>query len=190
MGIIYDKEGRPVSGVEVFVGEVHRGTSDSSGRFFLPNLEFGQHLISARRIGFRSWTDTLDFRSRDQVLYVSLQSGPQLLEEIKELLQSRDYVGAKRLFDIWETVSPEDPSGRFLFALYYYRIKEWDQALSRLQILWEEGYRYPSVLLLMADVYEWGLTDTVKVAEYLQRYLGLVSDYTQEERLRRLQGER
>ena len=61
-GIIYSAEGLPLKSASVYIQDIKKGTiSDSTGRFEINNIPFGNYLIELRFIGYKTFNKNIFF---------------------------------------------------------------------------------------------------------------------------------
>jgi hypothetical protein len=83
-GMMYDEENQPCAGVRLTVdgarSENDTGlVTDIRGRFMLPALTRGEHVLGARRPGYEDLSVTIVFLNRTDVLFLRMTSFGQLL---------------------------------------------------------------------------------------------------------------
>ena len=91
LGMIYDAEGTPVHNAHITIDEKKGPTSDINGRFMLPDLERGDHVITVRKDGYEPAETVFPFLNKSQILYLRMYSPAQLLSEAKKLYETKNY---------------------------------------------------------------------------------------------------
>ena len=83
-GVVRDEAGHPIGGAEIYAfPEKNRATSDSTGRFSIPNLPSGFYRVRVRRLGFRPTEVTTDLGDNGRVdLKIELAVRPAMLDSV------------------------------------------------------------------------------------------------------------
>jgi tetratricopeptide (TPR) repeat protein len=188
IGMVYDGEQKPCAGVLITVDGQAGPRTDVNGRFVIDALERGDHLLRAEKEGFETLESPLSFVDRTQVLYLRLISLGQLLREAEEALGRGKLQQADKLLARALALSPEDPVGLYLRAVYLLKLQDTAQAVGLLQRILARGERLPAVLLSLADIYQYRLEDPQQAMSYLREYLRTEDDPDIRARLTALEG--
>jgi tetratricopeptide (TPR) repeat protein len=184
--MVYDLDNRPCAGVSIEVDTRCLSTSDSSGRFLLPDLSRGPHRLSARKSGYETFEGELDFEDETQVLYLRIVSLPQLLSRAEEAVGDGDWRNATELLERAGRMNPNDPAAEFLLSVMEYNRNQDLAAKQRLLRLLSRGTDDVAVYLLLADLYEQRLGRPDLAAEALRQVLDRAQDPSIVKRLIRL----
>ncbi len=76
-GMIYDADGVPVHNASVLINGETGPLTDINGRFVIPNLPRGNHILVIHKEGYSSTTTSFDFMNKSQVLYLKMNSARQ-----------------------------------------------------------------------------------------------------------------
>lgn len=184
-GMIYDSDNRPcdkvsieayaidVEGNEEYIFTV---SSDINGRFTLPGLSRSYYKIKAFREGYESISTDLYYSSRLDVLYLKIYSQKQILTQATDLLEQRRFGNVEELLIRSHGVNSLDPYHLYLYAVFLYEKENYSEALISLVQVVDQGYRFPYVHLLMADIFQYKLNDNTHALEQLNRYVNLYDD--------------
>ena len=195
-GMIYDADNRPCSKVSVSVwmsgekGEeklIKTSESDINGRFTIPGLARGTYRIVAEKEGYESITTEIFYSSRLDVLYFKIFSQKQILNLATGALSERRYSRVEDYLNRSEDINGDDPYYLYIKALYLYGKNEFSGALIPLEKVRKQGFKFPYVSLLMADIYQYKLDQPEKALIKLKEYLDLIDDSEIELRIKELQ---
>ncbi len=185
-GMVYDYENRPVSGVSIFIDEKFIISSDVNGRFILPDVKRGEHVLEFRKKGHERLVTDIDFLNRTQVLYIKILSLNQILNRVEELYEKKEWAEASDFLERGKAIDENNPLILYLEAVYEYKIKHYDNAEKMLQCLLDKGFNEPYIYLFLADIYEYNFLKKDKAVFCLERYLELRGSREIEERLKNL----
>ena len=160
--------------------------SDIRGRFVVPDLSRGQHTIEARKSGFEPLAVTVAFLNRTDVLHLQMTSFDQLLGMARAAFADKQWGDGEGYLRRAEKLDPTDSLLRYLFAVDAYRTGAFSTAVDYLDRILESDGQKPAVLLLLADIYEKGLSDPQKAIADLEAYLKLRDDPEVQKRLEAL----
>ena len=135
-GMIYDMQNVPVQGVILRIDGDIVAQSDIEGRFLLPSVIKGNHVLSAEKDQYEPITYSFDFLNRTQVLHLSMTSDRNLIQEIENALSKNDTRRAQEKLERLLAIKPGDPEVLFLEAIINYKNGEIDKAkaiISRLK---------------------------------------------------------
>lgn len=145
LGMIYDHYNNPVQGVELSINGEASVSSDIAGRFLIPNVAAGPHLISLTHADYEYVEVEVQFSDPKQVLYVKLHSLDSLLEKVEEALDGNRDIHAAEFLDRAARIDADNPLLRFYRAILHYRNAETEPALTILRALEEEGFQNSGV---------------------------------------------
>lgn len=184
-GMIYDADNRPCDKVSIEAyGIDEEGneeyiltvSSDINGRFTLRGLSRSSYKIKAYREGYESISTELYYSSRLDVLYLKIYSQKQILTMATDLLEQRRFGNVEELLIRSYGVNSLDPYHLYLNGVFLYEKEKYKEALKSLVDIVDQGYRFPYVHLLMADIYQYKLHDDTRALEQLNRYMNLYDD--------------
>jgi len=186
-GMVYDLGNDPIPSVSVRLdGTSPVVTSDHSGRFVLPRLRRGVHVVELTKKGFEPSTQTIDFQDQSQVLYVRMISAEQLLVRAADAVELQQWACARRALERATRVEPANSAAAFLFAILELRTVSPTAAKERLLTLLESGAEARAIYLLLADIYQNQLHEPKLAREALEGAQRISSDPVVAERLRSL----
>lgn len=184
-GMIYDSDNRPCEKVSIEAYEINEEgneehiltvLSDINGRFTLPGLKRSYYLIKAYRDGYESISTELYYSSRLDVLYLKIYSQKQILLMATDLLEQRRFGNVEALLLRSNGVNSLDPYHLYLNGVFLYEKENYTESLKSLVKIVEQGYRFPYVHLLMADIYQYKLNEKTHALEQLNQYINLYDD--------------
>ena len=170
LGMIYDAEGSPVAGARVRIDEEEELLSDINGRFFIPSVTRGDHMITVAKDGYIGMEIVFSFLNKSQIVYIQFYTVDQLYAEAKEavaggrIIEAREKIASCLLFD-------EDhiPS-LFLQAIVHYREGDYSMAMDIVDGLERRGIK-------SLELYEFGhriASEHLKDQEREERYRELI----------------
>ncbi len=184
-GMIYDADNRPCGKVLISAwGDNKKGeeellyivTSDINGRFTIPKLDRGHYRITAEKENFESIELDFYYSSRLEVLYLKIFSQKQILNLATEALNERRFGKVEGYLERSGEVNPNDPYFLYLKAIFLYEKKNFSEALIPLEKIVEQGYKFPYVHLLIADIFEYELKQPENALIHLNEYINLIED--------------
>jgi tetratricopeptide (TPR) repeat protein len=187
-GMMYDEENQPCAGVKLAVdGAVNEKdtglVTDIRGRFLLPDLTRGEHVLVATKEGYELLRLKIVFLNRSDVLFLRMVSLGQLLAKAEKSLEERKWDEAESLLARAEKLDAGDSVLCFLRAVKAYRTGEFAAAVDLLNGILDKGAKEPSLYLFLADIYQENLDDPRKAIEYLDAYLSRRPDSDAEKRV-------
>jgi hypothetical protein len=186
-GMVYDRDNQPVQNALVLVDGKGIAGTDVNGRFALAGLPFGPHRLEFRKEGYESLAASADYFSQAQVLYVKMVSAEQLLAQTETAMAARRWAEAEDLVNRAERARPEAPATLYLKAVIRFRRGDAQGAQVLLEGLLAREYREPAIYLLLADIFQYRMSDIKGAAEPLRAYLVLRYDPEVEKRLAELE---
>lgn len=196
-GMIYDAQNRPCSRVSVSVWKsdvisseetlIKTSESDINGRFTILGLERGNYRVVAEKEGFESIETEIFYSSRLDVLYLKIYSQKQILDQATDAMSERRYGLVEELLQRAENINKNDPYFLYMKSVYLYGKKEFSSALVPLENIQEQGFKFPHVFLLMADIYQYKLDQPDLALIKLKEYINLIDDSEINLRIRELE---
>ncbi len=192
-GMIYDEDNQPCPGVKLSVdgsSDPKTGSiSDIRGRFVIPELARGEHMVVARKEGFEDLSVEVLFLNKTDVLFLRMVSFGQLLTSAEKALEERKWEEAEGFLFRAEKLDPGDGVLLYLRAVRAYKVGMWDEAATFLNGVLGKGIKEPAVYLFLADLYERKLAEPQKAIKNLEEYLGMRADEETQKRLDGLKGQ-
>jgi len=149
-GMVYQDDGTPAAGVEVFI-DGHGGVyTDAGGRFVKEALAAGPHCVETRAEGFEPTTQRVEFRNRTEVIHVTLTALAALEERACREITTGGYARARSLVGRCLLVEPERPGALFLLAVIEIASGNRDEAVRLLTRVEDQGLVVPTVAQLEA----------------------------------------
>jgi len=170
-GMIYDHDNLPVPNVVLTINGKSVAESDLTGRFVIPRLLKGDHSVTVTKPGYETLLVKLAFQNDTQVLYLQMYSQLQLVEMAEKKIDSRNWAQAKALLARAGRINQKDPTYQYVDAILEFRTGNPQKSIDRLNELLKAGVDDPSVLLFLADIYQYSLDRPADAVPYLKRYL-------------------
>lgn len=183
-GMIYDGYNKPCKNVQIQVyrlvddfGELLLAVeSDINGRFTLPALKQGNYRIELYKEDHETLVKEINYSSPLEVLYMKMYSQDQILDMAVQSLEERRIVRVENYLKRSESIQSDDPYHLYVQSIYMYSIEDYEQSLEYLKALVHQGYLFPYVHLLMADIYQYHLHETIKALESLNLFLSQIEN--------------
>jgi tetratricopeptide (TPR) repeat protein len=118
-GMVYDHEGSPVNGAEIFIDGKKISESDIQGRFVLELKRPGDHRAGIFKEGYESIEQPLAHDPMD-VLYIKVINASQLARLAEDALDRRDYTEAETLLERALKLEPSRPDLLYLQSIVFY----------------------------------------------------------------------
>jgi tetratricopeptide (TPR) repeat protein len=182
-GMIYDDDNQPCAGAELKIDGRRGPITDIRGRFVLPDLSRGKHVLTARKEGYEDLTASFDFLNKTDVLYLRIVSFGQLLSKAEKALEERKWDIADAFLGRAEKIDAGDPVFLYLRAVQAYKTGRYRDTVAYLDIIIAKGAKDPYVYLFLADIYQKNLNQPAKAIEDLEIYLTKRADSDVEARL-------
>ena len=170
-GMVYDFDNRPCPNVTVRLNDKFVIRTDINGRFTFLGMPPGLYNLQLDKQGYESLKLDFDFHSRSQVLYAKMISLQSLIRTVEQATAEKKWGEAESLLTRAVAIDPDDPTVLYLKAtLALYRGKVEDAAEILKGIL-ERGHSDTTILLSLADIYQYRLNDPAQAGKYLAAYL-------------------
>ena len=85
-----------------------------------------------------------------------------------------------------EVINENDPYSLYIKSIYLYEKDEYSEAIVALEKIQKQGFKFPYVSLLMADIYEYKLGESENALVQLKKYMNLLNDTEVESRIKEL----
>ncbi len=166
-GIVYDFDNKPCPNVTVRLNDKFVIRTDINGRFTFLGMPPGTYTLQLDKQGYESLKLDFDFYSRSRVLYAKMISLKSLMRRVEQATAGKKWSEAELLLARAVTIDPDDPTVLYLEAiLSLYRGKV-EEAVGILKGILEQGYSNSTILLSLADIYQYRLNDPDQAREYL-----------------------
>ena len=182
-GMLYDYQGQPCSAAIIIIDNEIEVQTDINGRFVIQNLSNGRHTLYMVKEGYERLSVDFTFADRNQVLYLNAVSFEQLLEQIEQALEEKNYSQAQSHLQRADSIKRNHPISMYLKAIYFVGLEQYPQAISTLMQLLNNNQPDPSIHLFLADIYEYYLQDPANAIVNLEEYLKALEDAEIEQRL-------
>ena len=187
-GMIYDEDNQPCAAVALSLDgaavKVETGpVTDIRGRFVLPEVSRGEHLLLARKEGYEDLSLKVTILNRTDALFLRMISFSQLLAKAEKAIEERKWEEAQELLGRAAKLDTADSVLLYLRAVKAYRLANYPEAVGWLNDILDKGIREPSVYLFLADIFEKKLNDPQSAIRNLRTYLMQRADSDVEKRL-------
>lgn len=146
-GMIYDSESSPVVGAVVVIDDDKSFQTDINGRVLFSTVLQGEHFVVIKKEGFEEARIELNFSNRDQVLYSTLISLQNILDNLESSLQNCKLTEAKFFLDRASKINSDDIRFKYLKIVYLTKINELEEALKEIGLLMESYPEDPYLIL-------------------------------------------
>lgn len=146
-GMIYDSESSPVVGAVVVIDDDKSFQTDINGRVLFSTVLQGEHFVVIKKEGFEEARIELNFSNRDQVLYSTLISLQNILDNLESSLQNCKLTEAKSFLDRASKINSDDIRFKYLKIVYLTKINELEEALKEIALLMESYPEDPYLIL-------------------------------------------
>ena len=190
-GMVYDLDRVPVSGarVEWKAGPRSSGaTTDIHGRFSLSAIPFGKVDLTFTKDGYESFSWSLLFSERDQIVYVQMSSADQLYQLTVRSLDQKEWAQAAKALDRADQIRKPGGPSTFLRACLLDGQGDPAGAAALLEAYLAGAEPSLAFDLYLGDLYEKKLKDGVRARAHLETALRLKYDPEVEDRVNRLTG--
>jgi hypothetical protein len=185
-GKIFDHDNLPCSDVIITVDNFTKVKTDINGRFTIPSLTRGNHVIVCKKESYEDYTITYNFLNQNEVLWLKMISQEQIIRQIKEKFNNKQWDETESLFQRASKINPDDPILLYLTSILYLHKGEIDDACEVLLAIIDKGYTEPVIYLSLADIYQYKLDDPSNALLYLEKYSALIHDDNIEGRIEEL----
>lgn len=154
-GIIYDYENRPVKGVVITEDGNIIGESDINGRFYLADMEKGDHTLIFEKEGYQTLKVPVRFLNRTEAMYLKIRSAFNCLSEANRLLSQESYYEASQMIELGLSIDNKNSGLYYLDALLNYKTGKFPASIERLEYLLIDLERKDDVIYdLLLDIAE------------------------------------
>ncbi len=170
-GMVYDSESSPVAGALVVFDEEKSAETDINGRVLFSKVSRGNHSVIITKEGFEEVMLELDFSNRDQVLYSTLISLSNILNNLESSLHTGKITEAKSFMVRASKINPDDIRFRYLNVVYLMEVKKYSGAFDRIVLLRKEYPYDPYIIMTQAKILFYGLKEKKEALGLLQDFL-------------------
>ncbi|MDA3938822.1 MAG: carboxypeptidase-like regulatory domain-containing protein [Spirochaetia bacterium] len=170
-GMIYDSESSPVAGALVVLDDEKSAKTDINGRVLFSAVSYGEHSVVITKDGFEETQMVLNFSNRDQVLYSTLFSLQNILDNLESSMQNGKMLEAKSFLMRASGINSEDIRLRYLNVVYLSEMKEYPEVLKEIGLLREIYPNDPYIVMTQAKILFYGLERQEEALEVLQSIL-------------------
>ena len=156
-GMLYSTDSTPVSGALVTLDMKQTAQTDINGRFFFNEVSIGDHTVGIKKDGFEEALIELSFLNRDMVLYASLVSLEDILDDLENTLKSGRINEAKILVERAEKIDAHSIRLRYLKVVFLSKIKKYADALLEIENLRALYPEDPYLVMTKAEILFHGL---------------------------------
>ena len=169
-GMIYDSESSPVVGAMVVLDDEKSVKTDINGRVLFSEVSRGEHSVVITKEGFEETRMVLNFSNRDQVLYSTLISMQNILDNLESSMQIGKITDAKSFLDRASKINSDDIRLRYLDVVYLVESKEYTEAFSKIGLLKKTYPDDPYITMTLAKILFYGLEQKAEALELLQNF--------------------
>lgn len=187
LGMVYDGDNGACAGAQVTVDGRAVVAADVNGRFVIPDLTRGVHVVALAAEGYEPVEVKVQFFSRSQVLYLKMFSLDQLVEAAAHAVDASEWAQARKLLARASALRAGDPRVDYLSAVVLFRTGHHREAGAALQGLIDTGCDEPYIYLFLADLLEYHLDRVKEAAQALSSFLEREEDPAVRRRLEGLQ---
>lgn len=169
-GMIYNSESSPVAGAMVVLDDEKSSQTDINGRVLFSAVSSGEHLVVINKEGFEEARIELNFSNRDQVLYSTLISLQNILDNLESSLQIGKMTEAKLFLGRASKINSENIRLRYLDVVYLAESKEYTEAASKIGLLKKSYPDDPYITMTLAKILFYGLRRKAEALEVMQKF--------------------
>jgi len=131
-GIVYGRSGSPLADVLVQIPQIGQSRTGIDGRFIIPQVPLGRHILKADSVGYLPIREELSFSHLQEMVYLKMTSLEEVLDQVEKLILQEDYDKALEILG-------ELPGGvedrHFMEALCYWRLHKGVEAREALGMM-------------------------------------------------------
>jgi tetratricopeptide (TPR) repeat protein len=169
-GMIYDSESSPVVGAMVVLDDEKSVKTDINGRVLFSAVSRGEHSVVINKEGFEEARIELNFSNRDQVLYSTLISLHNILDNLESSLQIGKIAEAKLFLKRASKINSDDIRFKYLDVVYLAESKEYARALDEIDLLRKTHPDDPYIIMTQAKILFYGLNKKTEALEVLHNF--------------------
>lgn len=153
-GMIYDSESSPVVSAMVVLDDAKSAKTDINGRVLFGAVSYGDHSVVITKEGFEEVRIVLNFSNRNQVLYSTLISLSNILDNIESYLQTGKLTETKSFLTRASKIDSDDIRFKYLKIVYLTKVNEIEEALKEIDLLLESYPDDPYLILTHIKITE------------------------------------
>lgn len=192
LGVVYDYKSNPVNNARLkFIQDenVIELTTDIDGKFLIPELDFGEYSVEVKAERCSTTKISASHYDSQNVLIIRIHSYDDLLLEFKDLIITKDIELAKTLISKIDEIDSEDVYYNYLKSIYLIESADYSGAEELLKKLELKTQGEAFVSLLLADLYEYHMSNKDLAVKYLKKYLNREYTLNESNRLKELLNE-
>lgn len=189
LGVVYDYKSNPVNSANIKFtnnNNVIEVTTDIDGKFFLPELDFGEYKVDVTAEKCSTTTTNVNHFNSENILIIRLNTYDDLLLKFKDLVLLGDYELAKTIIPQIEEIDLKDVSYQYIKSIYLIETGSYEEAESILKELELKTLGEAYISILLADLYQYHLKDNSLAIKYLKKYLSREYTLKESNRLKEL----
>ena len=128
-GMIYDFSNRPIPFYNVSLGKKYNSSTDINGRFIIPKVPVGKHVIKGSKGGYEILIDEININDISQIIYIRIPSQKQLLEMADEALTGNNFESAENILERAFQIDQNNIETLLYLAVVKYRQNDYDRAV-------------------------------------------------------------
>lgn len=185
LGVVYDNKSNPVHGAVVtFYKEGEKEdstvvTTDIDGKFYASELPFDRYNVDVHAPECAPTFTTVDHFDIENILIIKIASYDDLIDLFQEHINSDNLELAEKKMNQLEQIDSKDIYYNYLKSMFLIKTEKYNDAEFILLGLIERTEDSAYVNLLLADLYQYHLTDNNKAYYYLNRFLKI--EYSEKE---------
>lgn len=189
-GMVYNENRMPVPDVKIIrIGSESNATAltDIHGRYFFSDQPYGPVTLQFQKNGYEALTWSFKFNSPSQVAYVQMTNLDELLDDVADSIQKRDWKSAASFLDRIKKMGSDTIIASYLEAEMLSCQGKPEQAITLLEELSAKKDGSFAVELSLADIYQNTLGQPDKALLHLRKALTIQDDSEVENRIEALE---
>ena len=170
-GMIYDSESLPVVGAKLMLDDEKSAITDINGRVLFGAVSRGEHLVVINKEGFEEARIVLNFSNRDQVLYSTLISLQNILDNLESSLRIGKIADAGVFLERASGINSNDIRFKYLNVVYLVESKEYTEAFAEIDLLKKTYPDDPYIIMTQAKILFYGLGQKEDALDLLKNFL-------------------
>ncbi len=170
-GMIYDSKSLPVAGAELILDDEDIALTDINGRVLFSAVSRGEHLVVINKEGFEEARLILNFSTRDQVLYSTLISFQDILDNLESYLKKDELTEAELFLRRAAGINSKDIRFKYLNIVYLSERGEFEEALNEILVLRKSYPADPYVIMTQAKILFYGFNKKEEAVGLLRAFL-------------------
>ncbi|THB64261.1 MAG: carboxypeptidase regulatory-like domain-containing protein [Spirochaetaceae bacterium] len=157
-GIVFGSQGAGIFQAKICTENVNQDQtcteSDYSGRFSLPQIEKGEHVLTVSAVEHETRQQKIFFSNLSQAVFVHMLSWRQMLTNAKKYIISNEYAAANHWIQRAKSVAPTEPLVSFHMAILAFKKNDMTMArqLAQETLSLQAGLPSPAVQTLISEI--------------------------------------